>query len=560
MPLAVCVAAVLLAQAGGSVRAAPAPAVSAEIRVGWGGYVTTDLWIPLVVTLRSDRDLRGILDVAAPHVRSARTARIQVEVHLTALGTRTLTVPVVVRNLRAPLTVSLLEGDRIVGQWRVTTSPARIVQRVVLALADRPVGLDRLLPAEQRMRVAYVDPGDLPTRWHLYESVRAVVIRDLEERRLLPAQRDALSGWVAAGGHLVLVAPRGSDLLSGAFVRTFLEAPPRPSAPASLPERHYPWGRGTVTVVPVDPFVPDLSPERAAVWARVLDQGEAAPLVDRTLFDALPQSGGASPLVQILIVLLLGGYLVALRPLTALLRRGASGAILAVMLLAVVSAGAAALAVTARAEIRRLLQGAVAEGLAGRGLARVEALGRVALPRGGAFLLRSGGGALIRPLVESDTTLRLAGEATLEGSVAATLPVQSSALVPLPVAGSVREQEGQLSVTIRNRTGVLLRDPLIYHQRRVHAIAPVGAEVTALLPADGWGDPPPVEVARQGRARLLAWTLGRLRDGAIIERTIGAATFLLAWLDEETSGVLRWRERPSPLLIVVPLTVMSGSP
>jgi len=312
--------------------------------------------------------------------------------------------------------------------------------------------------------------------------------------------------------------------------------------------------------VPVDPFVPDLSPERVAVWTRLLGRGEAAPLVDRTLFDALPQSGGASPVVQLLIVLLLGGYLIALRPLTALLRRGASGAVLAVTLLAAVAAGAGVLAVVARAQMRSLLQGAVAEGLAGRDLARVEALGRVTLPRGGAFLLRSGGGALIRPLAESDTTLRLAGEVSFGGRAAATLPVQSSVLVTLPVAGSFREQGGQLTVAIRNGTGALLRDPLIFHQRRVHAIAPVGPEANVVFSGEGWRDPPPLEVARHTRARLVAWTLGRLRDGAIIEPTTGAATFLLAWLDDEAAGVLRWRERASPLLIVVPLTGMSGSP
>ncbi|HEV8338144.1 MAG TPA: hypothetical protein VGR25_00615 [bacterium] len=568
VPLVVCVAVFLLAQAGGlpSSGAAPAaragvavPSVSAEIRLGYGGYVTPDLWIPLVATLRSDRDLRGILEVAAPHPRSPRAARTQVEVHLSS-GSRSVTVPVVVRDLRAPLTVSLFEGGRVAGQWRVVAPPTHILERVVLALADRPVGLDRLLPAESRMRVAYVDPGDLPARWQLYEGVRAVVIRNLEERRVTPTQRDALSGWVAAGGHLVLVAPEGGDLLSGRFARAFLESAPRPPAPGSAPERVYPWGRGTVTVVPVDPFVPDLSPERVAVWTRVLARGEAASLVDRTLFEALPQSGGASPLVQLLIVLLLAGYLIALRPLSAMLRRGASGAVLAAMLLAAVAAGAGVLAMVARAQMRSLLQGAVGEGLLGRDLARVEALGRVTMPRGGAFLLRSGGGALIRPLAESDTTLRLAGEVSFQGRTAVTLPVQSSALVPLPVAGSFREEGQQLTVTIRNRTGALLRDPVIFHQRRVHAIASVGPEATAVLSGEGWRDPPPFEGARHTQARLLAWTLGRLRDGAIIEPTAGAATFLLAWLDDEAGGVLRWKERESPLLVVVPLTGMSGSP
>lgn len=569
MPLAVCVAGVLLAWAGGLTLpgAAPAasaggavPTVSAEVRLGYAGYVTPDLWIPLLATLRSDRDLRGVLEVAAPHPRSSRAARTQVNVHLSPSGSRTITVPVVLRDLRAPLTVSLLEGGVTAAQWRVVAPPARIVDRVVLALADRPVGLDHLLPPESRMRVAYVDPGDLPARWQLYEGVGAVVIRNVEERRVTPTQRDALSGWVAAGGHLVLVAPAGSDLLAGRFARPFLQMAPRRPAPASAPERHHPWGRGTVTVVPVDPFVPDLSPESGAVWTRVLGRSPAPALVDRTLFDALPQSGGTSPLVQLLIVLLLGGYLIALRPFTAMLRRGASGAVLAVTLLAGVAAAAGVLAVVARAQMMTLLQSAVAEGLPGGNLARVEALGRVALPRGGAFTLRSGGGTLVRSLMESDTTLRLGGEVSFEGTAAATLPVQASAIVTLPVGGSFRGGGEEAIVMIRNRTGSVLRDPVIYHQRRMHAIGAVGPQANAVLSREGWRDPPSLEGARGTRARLLAWTLGRLGDGAIIEPTTGTATFLLAWLDDDPRGVLRWKEKATPLLVVVPLTGMSGSP
>ena len=569
MPLAVLVIAVALFRSGGvpwpgnthAARAAgAAPALSADIRLGYAGYVVPDVWMPMEVLLRSERDLRATLEVAAPHPRSSSTARVHLEVHLSAATPHSVTVPVVVRDLRAPLTVRVLEDERPLAVWQVAIPAARIVDRVVLALSDRPVGMDRLLSPESRTRVAYIGPDALPARWQLYEGVRAVVIRDLEGRRVTPTQREALSGWIAGGGHLLLVASPADALLSNEMVLPLLRGASRSPEPASAPERHHAWGRGTVTVVPVDPFVPNLPPDGTAVWKRVLGRGEQAALIDRGLLEALPQSGGASPPVQLLIVLLLGGYLVALRPLTGWLQRGLSGVVLALTLLAGVAGAAAILAVVARAQMMTLLQGSVAEALGPGDLARVEALGRVVLPRGGAFALRARGGTLLRPLAESDTTLRLGGEVTFTGSAPSTLPVRASTLITVPVRGEVRDDGERVTVTIRNRTGETLDDAVILHNRRVQRIGRVGAEVSATLAPSEWREAPLMDVARGTRARVLAWTLARLRDGAIIEPTTGTATFLLAWLDEEERGVLRWKERHPPLLVVVPLAGMGRSP
>lgn len=536
-----------------------APSVTAEIRLGYAGYVVPDVWMPVTAVLRSDRDLQGTLEVAAPHPRSSSAARVRVEVHLAASVPRAVTLPAVIRDLRAPIVVHLIEAGRPVADWRAAVPPSRVVDAIILTLSDRPVGLERLLPTESRIRIAYVGPETLPVRWQLYEGVQAVVVHTLDDRRVTPTQLEALSGWVAAGGHLILVVPPGSDLLTRASLRAFLQRDPQAPAPPSAPERMHPWGRGAVTIVPVDPFRPDLSPEGAAVWRRVLGRETPAPLVERTLLDALPQRGGASALVQLLIVLTLGGYLVALRPLTAWLRRGRGGVVLSLALLGAVTAAAVALAAVARTQMTTLIQGVVAEGLLQRDLARVEALGRVVLPQGGTFALRTSGETLVRPLGEADTSLRLGGAVELDGRAAATLSVQGSALISLPVQGSIREQGEEVTVEIRNRTGRPLRDPVVVHNGRIQPIAVVGAEARVTLAPEAWRDPPPLEVARGTRARLLAWTFGRLRAGAIIDPTIDATAFLVAWLEEER-GVLRWRGPPAPLLLVVPLIGMGDSP
>src|SRR3989337_2790846 len=101
-----------------------------------------------------------------------------------------------------------------------TLRPAgRLVDGVVLAVNRRPVGLQQILGESGRIRVAYVTADDLPARWQLYEGVAAVVVRDLDDRRLIPAQVEALAGGGAARGRPVHRPP----------------PPPRPPPPRRRP-------------------------------------------------------------------------------------------------------------------------------------------------------------------------------------------------------------------------------------------------------------------------------------------------------------------------------------
>src|SRR3989337_2823577 len=217
----------MMVAAASSPPAAAAPAtpvglsagITADIRVGFGGYVVPDAWMPVTLRLRSERDVAGTVEGTASRGPPPGPERVRVDVPLVARTPHPLTVPVIVRDLRSPLVVRFLEQGGVAATWPVSIPAGRLVDGVVLAFSRRPVGLQQILGESGRIRVAYVTADDLPARWQLYEGVAAVVVRDLDDRRLIPAQVEALAGGGAARGRPVHRPP----------------PPPRPPPPRRRP-------------------------------------------------------------------------------------------------------------------------------------------------------------------------------------------------------------------------------------------------------------------------------------------------------------------------------------
>src|SRR3972149_1267643 len=73
----------------------PSAGITADIRVGFGGYVVPDAWIPVTLRLRSERGGAGTVEVTASRARPPGTERVRVEGHLVPRPPPPLTVPVI---------------------------------------------------------------------------------------------------------------------------------------------------------------------------------------------------------------------------------------------------------------------------------------------------------------------------------------------------------------------------------------------------------------------------------------------------------------------------------
>ena len=266
------------------------------------------------------------------------------------------------------LEIVLAADEQKVASTKAKFSIHDVNQLVVAVVAERPEGIVgnlRLLPNQNQVAplVMTIAPEDLPERVEAWNMLDRLVWQDLDAGRLTLAQLDALRGWVAGGGRLVIVGGTSGPRSLAAFPDVLLpyrptatiDVPPAalsglmgelPAAAADLPalsgelvdgralavvgdrvvaaERSY--GTGVVTLLGFDPTTDWIGDETAGVgmWRRLLPPRSSGNLVfsdDNMLVSAvsqlpslaLPPIGG--------LVALLGAYIVLIGPLNYLVLR-----------------------------------------------------------------------------------------------------------------------------------------------------------------------------------------------------------------------------------------------
>ena len=119
--------------------------------------------------------------------------------------------------------VELESGGQRVGVLTPRTAPETLTadEYLVLSVSKRSVGKVVLLGAPECaekfskvVRIAHIDPAQLPARWQGLEIVDAVVWDDADPADLNAAQLDALLEWTRFGGHLVVAAGRTADAVA----------------------------------------------------------------------------------------------------------------------------------------------------------------------------------------------------------------------------------------------------------------------------------------------------------------------------------------------------------
>ncbi|MEW6226201.1 MAG: hypothetical protein AB1627_16390 [Chloroflexota bacterium] len=131
------------------------------------------------------------------------------------------------------MTVELVSGDQQVAKATVAIALHDQTQLVVGVMAENPgriVGELDLLPSQNGTQPTIVPltPADLPERLQAWSALDRIVWQDVDASALTPGQMEALRGWIAGGGRLVIVGgTSGADALN-AFPDELL--PFRPTA------------------------------------------------------------------------------------------------------------------------------------------------------------------------------------------------------------------------------------------------------------------------------------------------------------------------------------------
>jgi hypothetical protein len=136
------------------------------------------------------------------------------------------------------LEVILAEGDRTVVSTKVKFAIHDATQLMVAVVAEHPEGIVGnlgLLPNQNQIAplVMSITPEDLPERVEAWGALDRVVWQDVDTDRLGPAQLEALRGWIAGGGRLVVAGGTAGPKTLAAFPDTLL--PYRPVTTTDVP-------------------------------------------------------------------------------------------------------------------------------------------------------------------------------------------------------------------------------------------------------------------------------------------------------------------------------------
>ena len=441
--------------------------------------------------------------------------------------------------------------DLISGSSTIATAKAPFVlhdasQLIVGVVAERPgeiVGSLDLLPNQNNVAPLIVSfgPEDLPERVEAWNALDRIIWQDVDSTTLTPAQLDALRGWIAGGGRLVIAGGTAGPGSLSAFPDTLL--PFRPDAttdvaPASLvavlgeapegatdlpalsgtliggrilaeagdrviaAERSY--GSGAVSIIGFDPTASWIADTNLAdgLWRRLLPSRSAGgPVVgDDSQFVsaasqlpslALPPVGG--------LIALLGAYILLIGPINYLVlrrldRREWAWVTMPILIVAF-AAGSYGFGSLLRGSELIINEVAIVRGAPGAtdGIAQVY-LG-VFSPSRASYQLKVPGGALLSSPISGDF---FGGDGTassldvLQGDPARvrnlsvgfgslrTVRAETAVTVPL-VEADLRLEDGRLRGTIKNASSEVLDEPAVVLGGTVALLEDLAAGATATV-------------------------------------------------------------------------------
>ena len=219
--------------------AGPAAAVgepTMEARILLGGHARLGSWVAISVHLKNDGP------AVSGELRLAGGSQGQTSFGMAVeLPTQSDQVHVLYGQPPAfgtSLSVSLVDGDRTIATAKPTFTTHDATQLVVAVVAEHPeriVGNLDLLPNQNQIAPAIVtlSPDDLPERVEAWSAIDRIVWQDVDSERLSTPQRDALRGWIAGGGRLVIAGGTAGPKILSAFPDSLL--PYRPVVTTDVP-------------------------------------------------------------------------------------------------------------------------------------------------------------------------------------------------------------------------------------------------------------------------------------------------------------------------------------
>jgi hypothetical protein len=219
-----------------STPASAAAGPTMEARILLGGHARLGSWVAISVHLKNDGPaVAGELRLSGG---SQRQTQFGTAVELPTQSDQVHVLYAQPPAFGSDLAVALVDGDRTIATAKASLNTHDAGQLVVAVIAEHPEGivgnLD-LLPNQNQVAPAVVSltPEDLPERVEAWGAIDRIVWQDVDSERLTTPQRDALRGWIAGGGRLVIAGGTVGPKALSAFPDSLL--PYRPVVTTDIP-------------------------------------------------------------------------------------------------------------------------------------------------------------------------------------------------------------------------------------------------------------------------------------------------------------------------------------
>lgn len=224
--LALCIAFQTL---GGTVGAAPATSgVELQIQAGIDGKTKEGRWFPVKFTLTSpSEDINGDLVVQMVSPTGGKDIAYVKRVELPKQSTKTvwMALPGMALNSRnnvVKLYQGPVDGGTLVpiakGKDYIETAAMRSTQVGVLARDPDTLNFLSLLNTQgYDVSVSRLNVADFPAETMMLDGLDVIALNDIASDQLGPEQVQAINGWVARGGSLILAGGAGYSRTAKAF-------------------------------------------------------------------------------------------------------------------------------------------------------------------------------------------------------------------------------------------------------------------------------------------------------------------------------------------------------
>jgi hypothetical protein len=514
---------VLAAVGPAALPVAAADGLSMEARILLNGHARVGSWMAIQVHLVNDGPaVIGELRLAGG---SQGQTRFGTPVDLPTQSDKIYMLYAQPPSFGSELEIVLASNEQKIASAKVKYTIHDTTQLVVAIVAEQPddiIASIRLQPNQNQVSplVMSATPEDLPDRVEGWNMIDRIVWQDVDADRLTPAQLDALRGWIAGGGRLVIVGgtagPRSltafpdillpyrptvtadvpAAALGGILGATPADAPDLPAlageAGAGRPlatagdlvvAADRPYGLGQVTLLGFNPVAGWIAESKTVegMWRRLLPARTAGGLVfgdDNMLVSAVSQLPSlALPPVTGLIALL-GAYIVLIGPLNYLVLRRLDRRewawVTMPALIVVFTAGAYGFGAVLRGNDLIVNEVAIVSGAPGATDGSGQVYVGIFSPSRGRYQVRVPGGALLSApindffsgqgtvnqldILQGDPA-RVRDLAVGYGSLR-TIRAETPVTVPL-IETDLRLEDGRLKGTVRNRSSERLDKPAV---------------------------------------------------------------------------------------------------